>query len=413
MVRSKNKIIIVLLIGLLIRLVLIFTTNFHADVYNHIDWGIKLSQVGFKNFYNPNILWAHSQPNQPILTMYLFTGVFYLYKFLMSFLYFLNKFPIFPSKIIWFSELYLHSILLKLPFILADIGISYLLYLIIKNKKIALTLVSLFLFTPALIYNSAVWGQTDSLLNLFFLTCLYFYLQKKYNLSIFFLITCFLFKMSLFIFIPIMFFYFISLKPLNYTKGLIWGLIFILALSLPFSWPNNPFTWLFWLYSARVFSNQGNMLNGNALNFWFLYMKKIDICLQATVAQKYISSILFSIIYIIALFKKRFNIFYVLFLVAFWAFLVMFNMHERYLYPIFPIFIILISLYPKIFKIRDYIIISLIHWLNLYNQWWYPRIPTIQIFMESNNYLFLKILTYTLIAYFVYYLIKFIKDENK
>ena len=130
----------------------------------------------------------------------------------MSFLYFLNKFPIFPSKIIWFSELYLHSILLKLPFILADIGISYLLYLIIKNKKIALTLVSLFLFTPALIYNSAVWGQTDSLLNLFFLTCLYFYLQKKYNLSIFFLITCFLFKMSLFIFIPIMFFYFILIS---------------------------------------------------------------------------------------------------------------------------------------------------------------------------------------------------------
>lgn len=410
---KKNKILFLLLLGLIIRLILIFTTDFHADVYNHIDWGMKLARIGPNNFYNPNIIWAHSQPNQPILTMYLFTGVFYVYKYLMTFIYFLNKFPIFPSKFIWFAELHLHSILLKVPFVLADIGISYLLYLLIKNKKLALILASLFLFNPALIYNSSVWGQTDSLLNLLFLICLYLYTKKKYNLSIFFLISCFLFKMSLFIFIPIMFFYFISLKPKNYIKGLIWGIVLVLILSLPFSWPNNPITWLYWLYSNRVFSNQGNMLNGNALNLWFLYMKKIDICLQATAIQKYLSVGFFSLIFLLIYLKKKFNLFYALFLVAFWSFLVMFNMHERYLYPIFPLFIILISIYPKIFKIRDFIIITLIHWLNLYNQWWYPRIPSLQIFMETNHYLFLKILTYALLVYFIYYLINFLKNENK
>jgi len=401
-----------LFIGLILRLVLICTTNFHADLYNHIDWGAKLFQVGPKNFYNPNMMWAHSQPNQPILSMYLFAFVNYLKEFLMSFLWILNKIPIFPSKIIWWAQLNLHASLVKLPFVLADLGIAYLIYKIVKNKKLALLLSGLFIFNPAIIYNSAVWGQTDSMLNFIFLLSLYNLFQKKYNYSIFFLILCFLFKMSLFIYLPLMFFVFIKIKPQEYFKGLIVGIVLTLILALPFSYPQNPLSWLYWLYTNRVLSNQGNMLNGNAFNLWFLVLNRIDICYQALLSQKVISFILFGLIYILVLLKRKSNIVFSLFLIAFSAFLLLVNMHERYLYPILPVFLILISLYPKIFKIRDYLIISFIHLINLYNQWWYPRFPKFIVFLEANNSLILKLFTYILFAYFLYYQIIYLKNEK-
>jgi Gpi18-like mannosyltransferase len=114
-----------------------------------------------------------------------------------------NTFSFFPSFIIPVLESNLHAWLVKLPFILSDIGLGYLIYKIvlkIKPNK-AILAASFFLFNPVLIYNSTIWGQTDSLINLFAILGIYLIFQKKYFPGIFIFLSGFLFKLSLIIYI--------------------------------------------------------------------------------------------------------------------------------------------------------------------------------------------------------------------
>src|SRR6185437_15129271 len=53
----------------------------------------------------------------------------------------------------------------KLPAIVADLGIGVLVYALVRRfaaTGIALGAAALYLFNPAVIFNSAVWGQVDS-----------------------------------------------------------------------------------------------------------------------------------------------------------------------------------------------------------------------------------------------------------
>lgn len=76
--------------------------------------------------------------------------------------------------------------LIKLPAILCDVLTGYVIYRIVKkysSHALAVGVAVLFLFNPAVIVNSSVWGQVDSVFTLFLVLSIYFIIDKKFILS--------------------------------------------------------------------------------------------------------------------------------------------------------------------------------------------------------------------------------------
>lgn len=358
---------------------------YHPDLGNHLDWGIKFWQVGPKNFYE-NTFWQVSWANQPPGTIYLFALMRKIYEVIFAVFWWLNlKIPVFPSNIIPFLENKLYISLVKLPSILADLGISCLIYrfiLKLKNQKTANLAALIFLFNPVVWYNSAVWGQTDSIISFFGLWAVYlFWRQKPFQASFVYFLSLY-FKGSLLIFFPIVFILLFKSR-ISWRKKIIALLVPILILaylSFPFVKWMEPLPWLYHLYRDRIFSHQGNMLTANAFNFWALLFgidfTRNDLGLFLGLSLKTWGQILFGLTLLpvlAGLFFKKVEIklaLWSLAVVSLTSFIFLTNMHERYLFPAFPYLTIMIFLFPNLKSF--YLILSLIFWLNLYHLWYIP-----------------------------------------
>lgn len=418
----------ILVIGLLLRLLILLISSSHPDIGNHLDWGIRFLDLGPKKFYE-NIFWGVSWPNQPYGSILLFALMAALKNGLFSIIEFINQsIPFFPSFIIPYIEANLHSWMVKLPFILSDIGIAYLIYKVVYNykKDYAKLAAALFIFNPVVIYNSTVWGQTDSLINLLALSGLYFIYNKNYFPGIFLFFSGFLFKLSLIIYLPI--FALLMLKRIKDWKSFIIPtlsfLFFIYLLAIPFAFgAKNPFQWLWYMYTNRVLVRQGSMLNGNAFNFWFLIFgldfSKSEFSNFAGLSYQLWSRLFFILTLIpisIKFLKSKLSLnllLKALLLSSFSSFLFLTNMHERYLYPILPIFVILIFLNKSHFTIKYYLIISILHLLNLYNLWFYPKLPLLKSILVWDNFLVGKVISLFFIIYFLIIYKQFITHEDK
>jgi len=428
---AKNKtlsIFKILLIGLFLRLILLIISKWHPDLLNHIDWGIRFLELGPKKFYE-NIFWGVSWPNQPIGTMILFGFSALTKNIVFSFIQTLNQnFSLFPSFIVPFIETNIHVWMVKLPFILSDIGLGFLIYKIVLkiNPQKAILAANLFIFNPVLIYNSTIWGQTDSLINLLAILGIYLVFQKKYYLGIILFLSTFIFKLSLIIYLPI--FGFIFTKRVNDWKKFILPIfiffIIIYLLVIPFKLDGfSPFQWLWYMYTNRVLTRQGSMLNGNAFNLWSLLF---SINLSNSEFTKFLGLTyqfwgrLLYIIFLIPIWIKFLknnltltSLLIALTISAFGCFIFLTNMHERYLYPIFPLITILLFLPKTMITIKQLILLSTIHFLNLYKLWYYPSISFLKTFLDWNNSIFCRLLSFILIVVCFKYYFKFLKSEVK
>jgi len=292
-----------------------------------------------------------------------------------------------------------------------------------KKKKAAILAAGLFLFNPALIYNSTIWGQTDSLVNFLALLGIYQFFKKKYFSGIFVFFLGFYFKISLIIWFPIA--ALIIWKNKNFKKiiiPLILNTLFFILISLPFVHHGNVFSWLWYLYTNRILSRQGNMLSGNAFNFWTL-IYGIDFSLKESIAFFGVTArtfgrlltAFFALIPTVFFVKKKRNDFtdflWLIILFSFASFLFLTNMHERYLYPIFAPLAILTAAGKINFKY--YLILSLVHLLNLYNLWWYPKIGFLKAFLEFNNFLTARLFSLVLIFIFSSLLVSYNRANEK
>jgi Gpi18-like mannosyltransferase len=124
----KLNIILILAFGLTIRLFLGLSNHYtDVDVF-FINWIEELTQFGFTNFYT-------------------------------------SGFPVWQKP-----EMY--YLFLKLPYILADLGlacgIGRIIYFLTNRRNLANWAICLAVFNPAILINSSYWGQID-VLPLFFL----------------------------------------------------------------------------------------------------------------------------------------------------------------------------------------------------------------------------------------------------
>jgi len=393
----------VLLFAFIFRLLLIFL-KWHPDLNNHIDWGIRFWQYGSRLFFAPQSnVWNFTWPNQPPITILTFALIRKLFEAIFSFFWFLNiKIPFFPSNLIHFLESYLYAGLLKLPSILSDLGIGYLIYKIFKDEKkekVGIVASLVYLFNPVVWYNSAIWGQTDAFINFFALLAFYLLLKRKLIPAVFSLVISLYIKVSLAIFIPI--FIVVALKQKyefkKYLYSFLISLSFIGIISFIFS-GSEPFSWLINLYKDRILGQQLQVITANAFNIWASIAginERPQTLLLGPISFQTWGLVLFLLSYlpiIYMVFKKRDlkTIIFSLAICSISSFMLLTNMHERYLFPFFVYSTIVVFWNKKLLPI--YIAVSLINFLNLYNIWWFPRSETIINFLTFSDKIMPRVL---------------------
>lgn len=385
----NKKLLWILAGAFLFRLILAFLV-WHPDLNNHIDWGIRFWQYGPGKFFAPETnVWSYTWPNQPPGTIYLFAGIRKLFEFVFGLFWLINiKIPAFPSGIITFFESNLYPALLKLPSILADIGIAYLIFKLTRKSWAAV----LWLVNPVIWYNSAVWGQTDALINFLALLSFYLLFKKKLVWAVLAMAFCLYTKASLAIFLPI--FAIVAwrqkYRSSQYVLAVVGSLLAVGIATLPFS-RSEPFSWLVNLYQTKVFTQQLQVITANAFNIWASIAgihERPQTLPFLGLTYQYWSYILFGLAFapiLYSVWKKQDarTVVWALALSSFSSWMLLTNMHERYLYPLFPYLTILVGM--NLVSLYPYILVSLLSLLNLYNFWWMPEIGFIKSFLSFGD----------------------------
>jgi Gpi18-like mannosyltransferase len=168
-----SAIILILVLALVMRLGLSLP-QYSGDIKNHIVWA-----QGY--LASPTTLYESSFPgfndvNYPPLSILLFVASYQLYLASVFIVGYLNtSFSLFPSLLVYFFQW--ENVLfayMKLPGILADIGITLLIYQYFarESAKKAILWATLFALSPPLLYVSTTWGQTESVTMFFVLLSL-------------------------------------------------------------------------------------------------------------------------------------------------------------------------------------------------------------------------------------------------
>ncbi len=404
----KKKILFLLILGLVLRLWAIFW-GYHGDLNNNISWGTMGFVRGLNGFYEYDI-WSFSAPNQPPLYILLFVFIRALWEWVYDLSRSLNTaIATFPSAFIWFWEERGMTFLVKLPSIAADFAIGMVIYGFVKKhaSKMAIPALALWLLNPVVWYNSAVWGQTDALVNLLGFLGVVNLLNKHLVKSLVFLTLSILFKGSLAIFAPILVFVAIrqKYKLTSWLKAGFTSLATIIIVAIWFHPDLDLFVWLFKLYNERILPGEIGFLTANAFNFWWLvdptetYDSIRFLGLPARILGYLLS--LGLILPLLTRLKKlkAETVFYALSLSALITFLFMTRIHERYLYPFFPMITIVFALRPRIWPAIS--LLSLAHLLNLYHLFWVPNFkPWENIYLNSN---FMSIIAIIQIFCFIFF----------
>lgn len=409
--------LILLFAGALIFRIVIAPLVWHPDLNNHVDWGIKFFEYGANKFYAPESnVWSYTWPNQPPGTILIFAFIRKLYEIIFNFFWQVNiSLPIFPSAIMTWVEDSLYQTLLKLPSIMADLGIAYLIYKLVlefKDKRAAFFGAALFLFNPVIWYNSAVWGQTDAIINFFALAAFFFLVKKKLVLSMLVIAVCLYVKISLLIFLPIFAIYIFKQKYPK--KSILLGILIpagvLAGVSLLFSDGKEPFSWLVVLYSEKILVNQLQLITANAFNLWAflegIHEQPHSLMLGFMTFQAW-GMALFGISLAPILYKlwrnpKYENAVWAFSIICFSSWMLLTNMHERYLYPLFPYFTILVAIRPKLLPL--YVGVSGINLLNMYNFWWVPEIKIIKDTLSLGNRVSARVLgAANIVLYVIFY----------
>jgi Gpi18-like mannosyltransferase len=387
-----RQLVLVLLLGLVLRLGL-STTIYSGDVNNHIAWAGSILLLGSNGAYERQYTGV-LQPTYPPLALYSFVTSYWLYRQTYSISQSLNhSVSLFPSRFIWFLEDQdtlpaFHKIIS----ILSDLGTAVLIFALARRlfavpPRAAYLAMLLYLFNPAVFYNSSLWGQLESPPLFFVLLSVWLLLKKRPFYAHAAFVAALLFKQSSLIFLPAFLIFSFFNSGLKKTLfGLAVQFCLFILCYLPFSTPNSPFSIIQYpisVYLDRLQVGSGSdYISDHAFNLWALYshLEKIpdsvsfiwgwSANLAGKVAFMIVSGLL--LIRFLTAYRNR-RLIYVLGLTAFAAFMLLTRMHERYLAPVLPLMAITAASRKQLWPI--YFLLSTGHLINMYHQWWFPDLP--------------------------------------
>lgn len=364
--KKSKSIFLLLLLGLALRLFISYF-QYSGDVKNHVVWSQSFLNSP-QNFYETKIS-GFNDPNYPPLAIYSFVFSKISYDLTKSAFLWLNQFPMFPSGLVPFilSENTLIAFY-KLPSIFADLVIACLIYYYFKSKdqKKALLWSSLFLFNPALIYVSTVWGQIESITALFLVLS---FLFSSSPLSLICFSLAVLTKQTALWVLPL--YLIIWLKTLDHKKiitGTLSALAVFFASYLVFG--NGPISAITSYLSTL--SGSSTVVSDAAWNLWyFLYPIGTNdnvYLIFVTVRDLSIALLVTSLLPIIYRLVKQKTLSEYASSLSIWSalvFLLQTRVHERHFYPTL-IFLYFVNTNYKL-KIVALIILSSLFLANLYD----------------------------------------------
>ena len=335
---SKTSFYVIFAAGFLLRLFFAYIYRGHnTDINCFLSWADMLYNDGLPAFYS-----SESFTDYPPGYMYILWVAGFI----------LNTFKISGKLAIIF---------IKLPAIAADMGISYILYSRLKEKNSFLSL--LVLFNPAIIINSSLWGQVDSVFT-FFLVLSFLSLTEKNTFSAFITFAAaVLIKPQACMYAPLYIYYIAasvyqnnaSIKKISlYTFVSVFALVFLM---LPFGIKNVLSQYLKTLSSYSYASV-------NAFNLWAalgLNWHELNLTVN-------IISYLFIVIITIASFfilhntKDKLKYFYAAMFICLSVFMLSAKMHERYVYPA-----VIFAAFCVGFDLKRYILFNLLTVMQFFN----------------------------------------------
>lgn len=394
------KFLLILALGLRI-LIMFWSFNFreNTDVLRFRDWARIAHVYGLKDAYKSDHLsFGTLSNNMPPGSLYLNVAAYEAQIPLVKLYLRLTRET--AGTNYWINSVLINTFL-RLPQIVADLILGFLIYVLVKSKKTeknALLASSLFLFNPVILYNSAFWGQMDSLYALPLLTAFYFLSKKKYFWSILAFFLSLYVKLNVLLFLPfflIIVFKLIKKKMLFFVH-LVLSFFAIFILTLPVS-----VTPLAFMANLFLKTSSGEMQNVTnfAFNFWWFLFKSflaigepktlfnfseirligsplssasyfglpLNIWAFLTFSLLLIPVLLKIIFFKRARFTQSETLMLFFSLIAILGFLFLPRMHERYLYPFFPILAAYVGLKQKFLFI--FIILSILNFINLYLVW--------------------------------------------
>ena len=240
LLKGKKERIVLIIIGLLILLLLAPWTEQRFDNYVQRLWGSTVYQYSFLPFYPtmpvdypPTLRYSY-----PPVLLYIILTLFPIWLSTSGYV-----FPPNPSSL-WIHGLDVNNIfesyrsfvpqslptldlLLKLPNIIASIGIAIVLSKFFADSKQKNTILLLWLFNPFIIYISAVWGLADALCAFLATLSVYFLLKKRNLLSSLILASAIATKLyPIFFVIPILIYLYKNQGKIAFFKYLLFSLMF-------------------------------------------------------------------------------------------------------------------------------------------------------------------------------------------
>ena len=318
--------------------------GYEVDLNTFSSWFGTAAQYGPRIFYNV-VSWC----DYPPFNVYIFWGLGSI----------ANTYSIFGTPQMFY--------LIKLLPSLFDIATTAVIFVYLRKQtkfSTSLLVAILYVFNPAIIINSAVWGQFDSIYTFFLLASITLFLSSKPKLSIVFLVISLLTKPQSIAIVPLM--VFLVFKKYGWKTlltSLLAGIVTAFVVIIPFEW-NNPIVFLSNIYFGAL---EGYAYTSvNAFNFWAfggLWVRETTI-LFATGWLLFVALVGFVLFTV----QKRFHISEQL-LVLFSAFILFFGffmlptrIHERYLFPALSMLALSIPFLKKMRPI--YIVLSFTCFIN-------------------------------------------------
>lgn len=183
---EKNKhsyIWVVLILGFIVRIIAAVSYRGHeTDMNCFSGWSDMLFNNGLSQFYLSEGF--HDYPPGYVYIMYVLGAIKSIFRL---------------DGPVWWA-------VLKLPSIIADLGMGYLAYAITKksySQKAGAIVSAFIVFNPAVIFNSCIWGQVDSVLAIFCALAVYFIAEKRAVASFFAFAAAILIKPQAIFFAPV------------------------------------------------------------------------------------------------------------------------------------------------------------------------------------------------------------------
>ncbi len=320
-----NHYLLIILLGLISRIFFMANYGHSTDMSCFKSWAQDLYLHGLSNFYSLDTF--KDYPPGYMYILYLIGAI-------------KNHFTLTDTEF---------TFLIKLPAVIFDIATSILVYKFSSKhlgSKLSFWIALSYVLNPAVIFNSAVWGQVDSIYTFFIFISIYFMTQEKYLYSFLNFTIAFLIKPQALMFAPIFIYAIYEILSRNrFNKRSIYlvlqyffcSALILFTLILPFT-KKFDFAPVLNQYKQTLASypyatvNAFNSFMYAKLNWVNIGHSGISIVFTVTEIILIATITLFAIWFLINNTSKS-KYFFAAALINICVFVFTFKMHERYIFP--------------------------------------------------------------------------------